>query len=78
MHKTQGGMGFKDLSTFNLTMLGKQGWKFISEPYSLVSRIFKARYFPNKSYLTATIRHNPSYVRRTILQARFIVRGRAR
>ena len=78
MHKTQGGLGFKDLSVFNLAMLGKQGWKFMSEPDSLVSRIFKARYFPNKSYLTATIGHNPSYVWRSILWARFIVRGGAR
>lgn len=28
MHKSHGGMGFKDLSAFNLAMLGKQGWKF--------------------------------------------------
>jgi hypothetical protein len=28
MHKVNGGLSFKDLSTFNLAMLGKQGWKF--------------------------------------------------
>jgi hypothetical protein len=28
VHKSHGGMGFKDLVTFNLTILGKQGWKF--------------------------------------------------
>jgi ribonuclease HI len=78
MHKNHGGLGFKDLSAFNLAMLGKQGWKFLTEPHSLVSRIFKARYFPSKSYLTATIGHNPSYVWRSILRARFIVRGGAR
>lgn len=60
--KIHGGMGFKDLSAFNLAMLGKQGWKFITEPDSLVSRIFKARYFPSGSYLTATVGHNPNYV----------------
>jgi hypothetical protein len=32
MHKTYGGMGFKDLSVFNLAMLGKQAWKFLPEP----------------------------------------------
>ena len=78
MHKSYGGMGFKDLSAFNLAMLGKQGWKFQMDTESLVSRIFKARYFPNNSYLTATIGHNPSYVWRSILPARFIVRGGAR
>jgi len=76
--KIHGGMGLKDLSTFNLAMLGKQGWKFITEPDSLESRIFKARYFPSSSYLTATVGHNPSYVWRNIMRARFIVRGGAR
>jgi len=47
MHKIHGGMSFKDLTAFNLDMLGKQGWKFQTEPNSLVSRIFKARYFPS-------------------------------
>jgi hypothetical protein len=78
MHKTHGGMGFKDLSAFNLAMLGKQAWKFLSEPQSLVSLIFKARYFPTRSFLNANIGHNPSYVWRSILRARFIVRGGAR
>jgi len=78
IHKSQGGMGFKDLSAFNLAMLGKQAWKFLSEPKSLVSRIFKARYFPNKSFLDANIGHNPSYVWRSILRSRLIVRGGTR
>src|SRR4030067_946497 len=73
VHKNAGGMGFKDLKTFNLAMLGKQGWKFMSEPDSLVSRIFKARYFPHSDYLSASLGNNPSYVWRSILEARFIV-----
>ena len=76
--KIHGGMGFKDLSAFNLAMLGKHGWKFITEPNSLVARIFKARYFPSSSYLTATVGHNPSYVWRIIMRARFIMREGAR
>jgi hypothetical protein len=78
MHKVNGGLGFKDLTAFNLAMLGKQGWKFLTEPNSLVSRMYKARYFPNNTFLTATIGHNPSYVWRSIFRARFIVRGGAR
>jgi len=75
MHKNHGGMGFKDLTAFNLAMLGKQGWKFQTKPDSLVSRIYKAQYFPSCSYLTANLGHNPSYVWRSILKARFIIRG---
>ena len=78
MHKNHGSMRFKDLTTFNLAMLVKQGWKFQTEPDSLVSRIYKARYFPSRSYLTANLGHNPSYVWRSILKARFIVRAGAR
>jgi len=77
MHKVHGGMGFKDLTTFNISMLGKQGWKLLTEPQSLVSCIFKARCFPSQSYLTARLGHNPSYVWRSLLRARFIVRGGA-
>lgn len=78
MHKTNGGMGFKDLTAFNLAMLGKQAWKFMTEPHTLASRIFKARYFPNNTFLTASLGHNPSYAWRSILKARFIVRGGSR
>ena len=62
MHKKYDGMSFNDLSTFNLAMLGKQGWKFQTEPQYLVSHIFKAWYFPNHSYLMANLGHNASYV----------------
>lgn len=49
MHKVYGEMGFNDLSVFNLTMFGKQGWKFQTELQSLVFCIFKGRYFPSRS-----------------------------
>jgi len=75
--KIHEGMGFKDLSAFNLAMLGKQGWKFITEPESLVARIYKAHYFPSVSYLTAQIGHNLSYVWRSIMHAIFLVQGGA-
>jgi len=43
----------------------------------MVSCIFKARYFPIGSYMTANLGHNSSYVWRSILKAHFIVRGGA-
>jgi len=76
--KIQGGMSFKNLSAFNLAMLGKQGWKFITEPGTLVAHIFKAHYFPSGSYLTAQVGHNSNYVWRSIMRARFLVCGGAR
>ena len=32
MRKEQGGIGFWDLHFFNLAMLGKHGWNFVSNP----------------------------------------------
>jgi len=62
VHKKFGGMGFKDLTAFNLAMLGKQGWKFQTQSECLVTKLFKARYFPRNDYLDAKIGHNPSFV----------------
>ena len=78
MHKKYGGMSFKDLTAFNLVILGKQGWKFQTDPDSLVTNLFKARHFPRSDYLNAKISHNPSFVWRSIISARRIVRSGAR
>jgi hypothetical protein len=77
-HKTKGGMGFRDLTTFNLAMLGKKGWKFQTQPECLVTKLFKARYFPRNEYIDAKLGHNPSFVWRSIFSARRIVRSGAR
>ena len=49
--KKFGGMGFRKLHDFNLAMLSKQGWNLLTKTNSLVSRLFKARYFPLCSFL---------------------------
>lgn len=43
-------------------MLGKQGWRLCTNTDSLVSRVFKARYFADENFLTAKLGTNPSYV----------------
>lgn len=61
MRKECGGLGFYDLQAFNLALLAKQGWKFINDPNALVTRVFKAKYFPHVDFLEANLGHNPSY-----------------
>lgn len=56
--KKLGGLGFKSLRNFNLAMLGKQAWRFIQFPDSLLARVFKARYYPNSSFFEAPIGSN--------------------
>lgn len=54
-------MGFRDLRDFNLALLGKQRWNFITKPNSFVDQVYKACYFSNSTFLEATIGNNPSF-----------------
>lgn len=64
------GLGFQDLRTFNLALLAKQGWHFLQNLEALISRMFKAKYFPNCDFLEARVGHRPSYAWRSIIAAR--------
>ena len=54
--KKVGGMGFRDLRSFNLAMLAKQGWRMIQDQNSLLSRCFlEATDCPNSSYVWKSV-----------------------
>ncbi|KAH9648318.1 reverse transcriptase domain-containing protein [Citrus sinensis] len=57
------------LHYFNIAMLGKQGWRLLFHPDSLVARILKARYYPLSSFGKATVGSNPNYAWRSIIAA---------
>ncbi|PNY14675.1 ribonuclease H [Trifolium pratense] len=42
--KGQGGMGFRDLHSFNLAMIAKQGWNIMTKPHTLLAKLYKARW----------------------------------
>ncbi|MCI34268.1 RNA-directed DNA polymerase (Reverse transcriptase), partial [Trifolium medium] len=42
--KAQGGMGFRDLHSFNLAMIAKQGWNIMTHPHTLLAKLYKARW----------------------------------
>ncbi|CAN1794473.1 Putative ribonuclease H protein At1g65750 [Linum perenne] len=71
--KRDGGIGFKDLHAFNLAMVGKQGWKLMTNKDALVTKIFKAKYFPKVDFLSATLRSNPSFVWHGILKTQSLL-----
>ncbi|XP_062020952.1 uncharacterized protein LOC133737412 [Rosa rugosa] len=73
--KKEGGMGFKNLYAYNLAMLAKQGWRLVTNPTSLIARLFKARYFPNCSFWEADLGDSPSFSWRSILSGRPVLKA---
>lgn len=73
-HKINGGLGFHDFNDFNVALLGKLAWRFISSPGSLVSRLFKAKYFSKGSFFDAVLGNNPSFIWCSILYAKDLLK----
>ncbi|XP_019162163.1 PREDICTED: uncharacterized protein LOC109158690 [Ipomoea nil] len=67
-------MGFRRLRDMNLSLLGKQAWRLLTQPNSLMSRIYKARYFPNSTFFDATLGSNPSFIWRGLVEVQDIVK----
>ncbi|GJN28463.1 hypothetical protein PR202_gb16590 [Eleusine coracana subsp. coracana] len=65
--KAEGGMGFRDLPLFNKAMLGKQGWRLITRPNSLCSKVIKGKYYPHATFMTATRRKKTSQTWKAML-----------
>ncbi|XP_012841270.1 PREDICTED: uncharacterized protein LOC105961590 [Erythranthe guttata] len=66
--KNEGGFGFRDLESFNMAMLTKQAWRIFTCPNLLLSRIIKAKYFPQGYILSANIGSRPSATWRSIFK----------
>lgn len=60
--KSKGEMGFRDLYGFNVALLEKHTWNFMYSPDSLVSKLFKSRYFPNDHILQAKKGSGSSFI----------------
>ncbi|CAH9094451.1 unnamed protein product [Cuscuta europaea] len=78
MPKEVGGLGFRRLREFNLAMLGKQGWRLITDESCLMSRVLKARYFPNTNFLNAKLGNNPSFIWRSIFETQELQKNNTR
>lgn len=53
--KSFGSMGFKNLKAFNIAMIGKQAWKLVTSPNSLITKLLKAKYYPRSDYFGASV-----------------------
>jgi hypothetical protein len=54
--KERGGMGFRDVHSFNLAMLAKQCWILIENYDSLCARVLRARYYPRGDILNCELK----------------------
>lgn len=59
--KRDDGMDFRNLSSFNQTMLGKQVCCIIHYPDTVLSSVLKPKYFPNSSVLDSKPNANVSF-----------------
>jgi hypothetical protein len=74
--KSLGGMGFRDFALFNQAMLAKQGWRLLTVPNSLRTRVLKGRYHPDTDFLHAARPRSASYTWRSMLHGRdLLVQG---
>jgi hypothetical protein len=68
--KQQGGIGFRDLKSFNKALLAKYCLRILKNHESLSARILKAKYIPSGFILDAPLGRHPSYIWISILSAR--------
>ncbi|KAM2896759.1 hypothetical protein COP2_006481 [Malus domestica] len=75
--KKVGGLGFRDLLSFNLAYLAKIGWRILTNPLSLLSKILKEKYFPECSFMEAKVGKRSTWGWKGIMQGKKILeRGR--
>lgn len=67
-------MGFRDFTSFNQALVAKQGWRLLQFPDLLVSKVLQARYYRDSSFLRASTGTNPSFIWRSILWGRQVIK----
>lgn len=68
------GMGFRRLTDFNTALLVKQGWRIFNFLNSLLSRVLKAKDFPQSNFLQANLGNFPSFTWKSIWAASKLLR----
>ena len=73
MPKDKEGLGFRDLKSFNLALLAKQGWQLQTNSMTMFSLVYKAKYFPQCSFVEADLGPRPLYAWQSLVVAQGVV-----
>ncbi|XP_042956302.1 uncharacterized protein LOC122292147 [Carya illinoinensis] len=71
--KDQGGLGFRDLNSFNIAMLAKQSWRILKFPDSLLAQVFKSKYFLHSDLMEARLGNRPFFAWRSIMKDNILI-----
>ncbi|CAN1268074.1 hypothetical protein LINPERPRIM_LOCUS13029 [Linum perenne] len=71
-------MSFRGLLAFNLAMLGKKGWEFLSNPNALVSHVYEAKDILKGNFLTAAKGASPNFIWKSVHATQELVQRRYR
>ncbi|KAA3479552.1 reverse transcriptase [Gossypium australe] len=73
--KEEGGMGFRNMAKFNISLLAKQGWRIMNNTESLVTKVLKAKYFPDEQFLNSRLGNSSSYTWKSIWATKDVLRN---
>lgn len=76
--KSKGGLGFRSLKEFNLSLLDKMCWRILQHPEALWVQVLKELYFPNSDFLSAKKGARASWAWSSILEGRKCIEEFAR
>ncbi|KAK2638391.1 hypothetical protein Ddye_026186 [Dipteronia dyeriana] len=71
--KSEGGLGFRDLETFNRSLLAKQCWQNFRNPNSLSTNVLKGCYFEKENFLEVANSKRGLYVWNSSIRGRAIL-----
>lgn len=60
-HKSLGGLGFRDIQSFNIAMLAKNAWRILTSPSCLLARLLTRKYCYNSNFLSAPCPQSASH-----------------
>ncbi|CAA7061573.1 unnamed protein product [Microthlaspi erraticum] len=74
--KREGGLGLRDLQSFNDALLSKLSWRILTSPECLLAKLLKGKYFPNSNFLDCDLADGSSHGWRGIITGRDLLKGK--